>query len=139
MLFLYMVKNLGMAVLKKKILSELEIECYDPANNETVVIPSTQYIKAGSSDAFLDSTLFPNFKFLKASGQDSESSGSHMRTNLRVCDDRVAEGTLTKENQKKKVVSNSELMDSLGVQKHDVKFASCLPGQVSGSENNDAN
>ncbi|PIN11331.1 putative cleavage and polyadenylation specificity factor (CPSF subunit) [Handroanthus impetiginosus] len=54
-----------MATLKEKIESELGIQCRYPANNETVCIPSTHHVKAGASDAFLQSCLCPNFKFFK--------------------------------------------------------------------------
>ncbi|KAL3843974.1 hypothetical protein ACJIZ3_001377 [Penstemon smallii] len=121
----------NMATLKEKIRSELGIKCYDPANNETVCIPSTNYIKARYSDAFQESSLCPNFKFLKTSSrQDFDSVNSHMRTKpfLQVCDDRMAEGMLTlQKNQNPKVVTQNEVMTSLGLEKHEVKFDHCFP------------
>lgn len=130
-----------MATLKEKIQSELGILCYDPANNETLSIPSTLYIKASASDAFLRSSLCPNFTFLKTnSGLDSDlgDSNTGMESLLRVCDDRVAQGLLTlQKNQNPRVVNQNELLTTLKVKTHAIKFAHCCPVCFAHSETTD--
>ena len=74
------------ALLNGRIQSELGIQCYDPANNDTVCISSTHYVKADSSNAFVQSSSSPNFKFLKMSSGNSEDTSM-----LQICDERVAE------------------------------------------------
>lgn len=54
-----------MATLKERIHSELGIPCHDPANNETVSISSTLFVKAEASSMFIHSCSAPNFKFSK--------------------------------------------------------------------------
>ncbi|KAH6774119.1 cleavage and polyadenylation specificity factor 73 kDa subunit-II [Perilla frutescens var. frutescens] len=118
-----------MVALREKIQSELAIECFHPANNETLLLPSTHHIEAGASDAFLQSCLYPNFKFSKTNVEQGFSSDdSHTRTTplLQVHDDRVAQGVLTlQHSQKCRVVSQNELTNVLGVESHEVKFAHC--------------
>ncbi|KAK6163973.1 hypothetical protein DH2020_000837 [Rehmannia glutinosa] len=127
-----------MAMLKERIESELAIQCYYPANNETVCISSTHHVEAGASDAFLQSCLCPNFKFSKPNSErDSDLDDSNKRTI--VCDDRVAQGILTLEkNQNPKVVGQNEFMEVLGVENHGVKFAHCCPIYLPDSESRDA-
>ncbi|XP_057797045.1 cleavage and polyadenylation specificity factor subunit 3-II [Salvia miltiorrhiza] len=98
-----------MGALREKIQSELAIECCYPANNETVLIPSTHHIEAGASDAFLQSCLVPQFQIFE--------------NQCWVYDDRVAQGILTLQNPR--VFSQNELRDVLGVENHQVKFAHC--------------
>ncbi|BFG17285.1 hypothetical protein CerSpe_035590 [Prunus speciosa] len=136
-----------MATLKGKIQSELGIQCYDPANNETVSISSTHYVKALASDAFIRSCLNPNFKFSKSSQEDEHGSNSRNNNStprLRVSDERVAEGVLVMErNKKAKVVHQDELLLMLGEKKHQVQFAYCCPvdignlGETKSSTTND--
>ncbi|XP_062110209.1 cleavage and polyadenylation specificity factor subunit 3-II [Humulus lupulus] len=120
-----------MATLKGRIQSELGIPCYDPANNETVSIQSTQYVKAVASDAFARSCLNPNFKFLKSSSDNG----------LQVTDERVSEGIFVLEkSQKAKVVHQDELLLMLGEKEHKVAHAFCFPvhiGNVESSERSD--
>ncbi|KAK6159629.1 hypothetical protein DH2020_006943 [Rehmannia glutinosa] len=127
-----------MAMLKERIESELAIQCYYPANNETVCISSTHHVEAGASDAFLQSCLCPNFKFSKPNSErDSDLDDSNKRTI--VCDDRVAQGILTLEKyQNPKVVGQNEFMEVLGVENHGVKFAHCCPIYFPDSESRDA-
>ncbi|KAK6163967.1 hypothetical protein DH2020_000831 [Rehmannia glutinosa] len=127
-----------MAMLKERIESELAIQCYYPANNETVCISSTHHVEAGASDAFLQSCLCPNFKFSKPNSErDSDLDDSNKRTI--VCDDRVAQGILMLEkNQNPKVVGQNEFMEVLGVENHGVKFAHCCPIYFPDSESRDA-
>ncbi|KZV54720.1 cleavage and polyadenylation specificity factor subunit 3-II [Dorcoceras hygrometricum] len=125
-----------LAALKAKIHSELGIQSYDPANNDTLCIPSTLYIKPSASDAFLQSSLCPNFTFLKNS--DLGDSDPRMEPLLRVCDDRVAQGLLTSQkNQNPRVVNQNELITTLGVRNHEIKFAHCCPVSFAHSENVD--
>lgn len=131
-----------MATLKEKIQSELAIQCYYPANNETLCIPSTHHVQAGASDAFLQSCLCPNFKFLKTNAErcsDLDDSPKRTIPLLQVYDERVAQGILTlQRNQNPKVASQNELMDVLGVENHEVKFAYCCPISFPVSESRDA-
>lgn len=59
-----------MATLKERIHSELGIPCHDPANNETISISSTLFVKAEASSMFVQSCSTPNFKFLKRNLND---------------------------------------------------------------------
>ncbi|KAL8476078.1 hypothetical protein ACS0TY_028662 [Phlomoides rotata] len=118
-----------MATLKEKIQSELGIQCYYPANNETLCIPSTHHIHAGASDAFLQSCLCPNFKILKTNeGRNVDLDDSHERRippSLQVYDDRVAQGLLTlHQNGNPKAVNINEVMD---LEDHELKFSHCCP------------
>lgn len=127
-----------MATLKGRIQSELGIQCYDPANNETVSIPSTHYVKAVASDAFIQSCLTPNFKFLKSGLEDGSESGSKARNSmpcLQVIDERVTEGIFVMEKGKKaQVVHQDELLLMLGEKKHIVQHAYCCPIRIGNSE-----
>ncbi|XP_059649719.1 cleavage and polyadenylation specificity factor subunit 3-II [Cornus florida] len=122
-----------MASLKQRIRSELGIQCYDPANNDTVCIPSTQYVKSEASSALIKSSLTPNFRFLNSSEGSSDLGCMDARamSPLQVCDDRVAEGILIMEkNLKAKVIHQDELLVVLGEQKHEIKFSYCCPVQL---------
>ncbi|KAJ0037886.1 hypothetical protein Pint_22403 [Pistacia integerrima] len=123
-----------MATLKDRIQSELGIQCYDPANNKSVHIPSTQYVKAGASDAFIQSCLNPNFKFLKSGSEDNCDSGSESTkalSPLQISDERVAEGILVVEKSKRaKIVHQDELLLMLGEKEHKVQFAYCCPVSI---------
>ncbi|XP_031278878.1 cleavage and polyadenylation specificity factor subunit 3-II [Pistacia vera] len=123
-----------MATLKDRIQSELGIQCYDPANNKSVHIPSTQYVKAGASDAFIQSCLNPNFKFLKSGSEENCDSGSESTkalSPLQISDERVAEGILVVEKSKRaKIVHQDELLLMLGEKEHKVQFAYCCPVSI---------
>ncbi|KAF7827581.1 cleavage and polyadenylation specificity factor subunit 3-II [Senna tora] len=129
-----------MATLKEKIHSELGIQCYDPANNETICIPSSHYVEAGASDAFFQSCQTPNFKFQKHSSDDAPNSSlidRNLVRHLQVKDERVAEGILVVEKTKKaKVVHQDELLHMVGGKKHDIRFAYCCPVSISHSMDN---
>ncbi|KAL6187009.1 hypothetical protein ACLB2K_043125 [Fragaria x ananassa] len=127
-----------MATLKGRIETELGIQCYYPAINETVSIPSTHYATAVASDAFVQSCSSPNFKFSTSSSEHSQgSSNSKSIPRLRVSDDRVAEGILVMEkNKKAKVVHQDELPLMLGEKKHQVKFAYFCPAHIGNSQEN---
>ncbi|KAJ8564788.1 hypothetical protein K7X08_001248 [Anisodus acutangulus] len=125
-----------MEKLKKNIESDFEIPCYYPANNETLLIPSTQYIKAHVSKSFLQSSLSPNFKFLKTTSRADTDIILNEKTEslVQVCDDRVAEGALIMQNDEKgqhrKIVHQNELMAIAGGENHEVQFAHCFPVRV---------
>ncbi|KAK9226561.1 hypothetical protein WN943_011609 [Citrus x changshan-huyou] len=123
-----------MATLKERIQSELGIKCYDPANNESMCIPSTHYVKAGASDAFIRSCMNPNFQFLKSGSEEKSVSGSKCTEGtlpLWINDERVAEGILVLEkSEKAKVVHQDELLLMLGEKRHEVQFAYCCPVNV---------
>ncbi|KAK8613892.1 hypothetical protein V6N13_101646 [Hibiscus sabdariffa] len=128
-----------MATLKERIQSELGIQCYCPANNETVTIPSTHYVKADASDTFIRSCLNPNFKFSTCSSVDKsylDSNGSKAISRLSVSDDRVSEGILVVGKGKKaKVIHQDELLNTFGEKKHEIQFAYCFPMHMNRTEN----
>ena len=123
-----------MVSLKERVQSELEIRCYVPANSETVHIPSTIFVKANASDAFIHSCLSPNFRFINQSLEDTsdlvlESTKATCR--LQVSDDRVGEGILVMEkNKKARVVHQDELLLMMGEKQQEVRFAYCCPVHV---------
>lgn len=127
-----------MASLKGKIESDLGIQCYYPANNDTVCIPSTCWLKADTSKTFIRSSLNPNFKFVKTISEDKSnlvSKETKATSVLQVHDERVAEGILIVEKSKKaKVVHQNELLLMIGKDKHDVQFAYCCPVQIGNLE-----
>ena len=107
-----------MASLKEKIHSELGIQCYDPANNETVCIPSTLYVNAETDDTFKKNCLNPNFKFQKCSSVDKSNStltDKNLVPELQVTDERVAEGVIVMQKSKKpKIVHQDGVLLMLG-------------------------
>ncbi|CAL9249005.1 unnamed protein product [Arabidopsis halleri] len=116
----------SMMILKDKITSELDIPCFVPANGETVSVASTTYIKANASDMFLKSCSSPNFKFSNS-------------TQLRVTDQRIADGVLVIEKSKKaKIVHQDEVSEVLHEKNHVVSLAYCCPVKVNGESDNDA-
>lgn len=123
-----------MATLKGRICSELGIPCVDPANNETVCIPSTHCVKAEASHTFIQSTWSPNFKFFESSSESESDSLLKDRkfiSPLQVTDERAVEGILVEEKSKKaKIVHQNELLLALGQRKHEVRFAYCWPMKV---------
>ncbi|CAH9121956.1 unnamed protein product [Cuscuta epithymum] len=127
-----------MALLKERIQTDLQIQCYDPANNETVCIPSTHYIQVDATDTFVKSVVTPNFKFLNSSSKTNSSlNGTDPRLNhvLQVCDDRVGQGVLVMQtNQKPKVVHENEMREMLGLESYEVRFTYCFPVELSFSE-----
>ncbi|XP_047149753.1 cleavage and polyadenylation specificity factor subunit 3-II-like isoform X1 [Vigna umbellata] len=112
-----------MASLKEKIHSEFGIQCYDPANNETICISSTHSVNAEASDTFIRSCLSPNFTFQKCSSADACNSttiGKSLMPMVQVEDERVSEGVFIVEKGKKpKIVHKDELLLMLEEQKHD--------------------
>ncbi|CAN4081038.1 unnamed protein product [Withania somnifera] len=124
----------NMTTLKERIESDFGIPCFYPANNESLLIPTTHYIKADVSKSFLPSSLSPNFKFLKTtSGADAGFIlNERAKSFVQACDDRVAEGALImQEDQHPKIVHLKELMVILGAENHEVQVAYCCPVCVS--------
>lgn len=94
-----------MASLKQRIESELGIQCQYPANNETVLVPTTQSVKIGASRAFIKNCT-------------TELDG----------DKSIAEGILMMERgQNAKIVSKEEFLETIGMERNVVNFAQCLP------------
>lgn len=109
--------------LKERIHSELEIPCYNPANNETVNIPSTNYVNAEASGTFIRNCLNPNFKFQKCNSVDTRDStliDRNLTPELQVEDERVADGVLVMESNKKaKIVHRDEVLLMLDEKKQE--------------------
>ncbi|KAK4799223.1 hypothetical protein SAY86_024588 [Trapa natans] len=118
-----------MASLKAKIESELKIPSYVPCNNETVSVPSTHYLKADASSAFLRACSSPNFEFSKRHREEGEnlgSEGTELNSRLQVNDERVNHGILILEGTKKvKLMHQDELPLLLGKEKHVIEYAYC--------------
>ncbi|KAJ6771818.1 INTEGRATOR COMPLEX SUBUNIT 11 [Salix koriyanagi] len=123
-----------MVSLKERIQSELRIPCYLPANYDTVHIPSTTYVKAHASNAFIRSCLNPNFRFLKRSKEENSDQvlrNTNSTAPLQVNDERVAEGILIMEKGKKaRVVHQDDLLLMLRQKKHDIQFGYCCAAQL---------
>ena len=95
-----------MAILGKRIQDDLGIPCYYPANNETLSIPTRQYVRVDASSSFINSTLSPNFSFKYTSSESSEDKTLPI---LKICDNRISEGLLIMERNKKgRVVHQDE-------------------------------
>lgn len=119
-----------MASLKGRIESEMGIQCYYPANNETVRIPSSQHVKATPSDIFIKSCQNPNIKFSITESQNNSTSKSEDTDTkkLHVTDERVTKGVMIlQKNKKARVVHQDELPLIQGGSKHDIKFSYCFP------------
>lgn len=127
-----------MVSLKERIQSELRIPCYLPANCDTVHIPSTIYVKAHASNAFIRSCLNPNFRFLKRSKEENSDQGlrnTNSTAPLQVNDERVAEGILIMEKGKKaRVVHQDDLLLMLRQKKHDIQFGCCCAAHLDNLE-----
>lgn len=122
-----------MISLQERIQSELGIPSYCPANNETVSVPSTHYVKADISDTLRRKANYPNFKFSKTNPEGNSNRGFMVTPidPLRVFDDRVAEGILCVDKSKKaKAVHQDEFLGMLGAEKHELHFAYCCQVHV---------
>ncbi|KAL5201692.1 hypothetical protein ABZP36_036046 [Zizania latifolia] len=94
-----------MAFLKERIESELGMQCYYPANNETVSIPTTQNLKINATEKFIKQNL--------VFGGDMPKVGG--------CSE--ARGILLMEKSKTpKILCEDELLHLLGMEKHLVHF-----------------
>lgn len=114
-----------MATLKGRIQDELGIQCYYPANNESVQIQSTHFVKADATPTFIRSSLCPHFNFKNSLEGEVDSDSHDLKTTpVRVHDLRVDEGILVVEkNQKPKAVHQDEFLLALGKDKHEVSFS----------------
>ncbi|KAF5180817.1 Cleavage and polyadenylation specificity factor subunit 3-ii [Thalictrum thalictroides] len=116
-----------MATLKGKISSELGIKCYDPANNDVVHIPSSQYVKIDASEAFVHNCINPNPKHFESKADNDSDMGAKDTASMPVKeieDKRVAEGILVMDKAKRpKAVHQNELLAMLGVEEHTIEFA----------------
>ncbi|RYR44191.1 hypothetical protein Ahy_A08g040566 isoform D [Arachis hypogaea] len=108
-----------MVSLKEKIHSEMGIPCYHPANNETVSVPSTVYVKAQASDAFMERCLKPNFKLHKCSSQElsiKTLTDKNIVPELQVINEKAV-FIVEDKSKKLKVVHNDEVLVMLGEKK----------------------
>lgn len=121
----------NMEKLEGKIKSELGIWCCHPANNETVRICSTNYVKAGVSETFAQSSLKPNFQFSECPPDGNHNSNDRDACStsfLQVSDERVTDGFLFEEKSKKaKVLHQDEILQMLGEERNEVNFTHCCP------------
>ncbi|XP_077210581.1 cleavage and polyadenylation specificity factor 73 kDa subunit-II isoform X2 [Tasmannia lanceolata] len=120
-----------MALLKGRIQSELGIQCYDPANNENLHIPSAQTVKVDVTKMFVRKnsnaiSMCVTNNVVANSDSSSKDSGALSFPQMR--DERVAEGILVMEKTKRaKVVHQDELLQLLGMEEHKVEFVYCCP------------
>lgn len=108
-----------MAVLQARIQSELGIPCCYPANNETVLIPTTPSVKVGATKTFIrrcsTATLGKTDDTLLISCSTSNVASA-------------AEGILVMEKTKTaKIIDEDELVHTLGVEEHQILYAFCCP------------
>ncbi|KAJ0981046.1 hypothetical protein J5N97_009301 [Dioscorea zingiberensis] len=118
-----------MALLKGRIQTELGIQCYDPANNETVFIPTNRTVKTDATKAFIKSCSIADFHISSNPLVGLTDSNCEAIELFRAVEDKKeAEGILVMDKTKRaKIVCENELMLKLGVEEHGVKFAYCCP------------
>lgn len=121
-----------MATLKGRIQSELGIQCYDPANNETVLIPTTQNVKISATKMFMRSCSHadlhsaPNSALCLSDSSFRDSGAAYL-----VRNERVAEGILVMEKTKTaKIVCEDEFLQTLHVKEHKVQFQYSCPVEM---------
>ncbi|RZC57977.1 hypothetical protein C5167_005283 [Papaver somniferum] len=116
-----------MATLKGRIESELQIPCYYPANNESVHIASTQYVKMDASESFIQNCLKPTHKCLKSFSDSNTNYTTTVSSPITEMNkESVAEGFLIMEKTKRaKAVHKGELMPTLALEEHKIQFAHC--------------
>ncbi|XP_008789275.2 cleavage and polyadenylation specificity factor subunit 3-II [Phoenix dactylifera] len=120
-----------MATLKGRIQSELGIQCNDPANNETVLIPTTQNVKINATKMFMRSCSHADFHSVKNSLPclSDSSFGDSEASNL-VRNEKVVEGILVMEKTKTaKIVCEDEFLQTLHVEEHKVQFEYSCPAE----------
>lgn len=135
-----------MATLKARIQSELGIQCHDPANNETVSIPTKQTIKVDATKMFIQSCsrslVYETINSFSERNGTTNTVPSIMEFNFRESDtwkftrdEKVAEGILVMEKtQTAKVMCEGELLKTLGETEHKLKCAYCCPVKVNNRE-----
>lgn len=127
-------EKLNMEKLKGKIQSELGTPCYNPANNETQVVPTFQPVKINVSEKYM-SKLFSSDFFKTCNNDDelSEDSSKDLKTShFHVSrNGNVGEGILIMEKEKRaKFVHEDELLQTLNTEEHKVKIAGCFPVDI---------
>ncbi|XP_072977847.1 cleavage and polyadenylation specificity factor subunit 3-II isoform X2 [Typha angustifolia] len=121
-----------MASLKEKIQSELGIQCYYPANNETVFIPTTQNVKVDATKKFIKSCSGGDSNIALDNPCMSTCSLSGYEISELVRDEKLAEGILMMEKTKAaRIVCEDELLQILSVEQHTIQFAHCFPVDLS--------
>ncbi|CAL9111176.1 unnamed protein product [Musa textilis] len=132
-----------MALLKERIQSELGIQCYYPANNEKLLISTTQNVKIDVTKKFIRSCSSAMLRNVKNSSLSISDSSSKYTEIIKLArEDTTAEGILLMEKTKTaKLIHENELLRTLGVKEHQVRFAFCCPVEVTRMEHlsNEAN
>lgn len=116
------------AALKSRIISELNIPCFDPANHETVKFPPRDVTKVSMSKRLLDDGTVSLDSFRpKVPGTDPrEASAELWKTLPHVRTKVVVEGVLvTDPNGEKKLMHEGEVPAALGMEQHKLGY-SCL-------------
>lgn len=116
-----------MAFLKDRIESELGMPCYYPANNETVSIPTTHYLKINATEKFITSCT-------AAQARDGLEKANLLRGNHLSGvdgDAKADEGILLMEKSRApKILCEDELLQLLGTERHSVKFEPLLSSRI---------
>ena len=100
-----------MASLKAKIESDLGIQCWFPANGETIIVPTSHSVTIQVSKNFLKSQTNSSF---------------HDGVNFSTIGETLVEGVLMMEKMKRaKAVHKIEFLESLAVKENKVQFAFC--------------
>lgn len=120
-----------MAMLKGRIQSELGIKCYDPANNETVQVPSMQTVKVEATKMFVKENLFETPCWTNPcldQFYELNSGGTYSSHTKKSAKERVARGVLVMEKSKRaKAVYEDELYPELALEGHRIDLAYCFP------------
>ncbi|XP_047048245.1 cleavage and polyadenylation specificity factor subunit 3-II-like [Lolium rigidum] len=120
-----------MAFLKDRIESELGMPCYYPANNETVSIPTTHYLKINATEKFITSCT-------AAQARDGLEKANLLCGNHLSGvdgDEKADEGILLMEKSRApKILCEDELLQLLGTERHSVKFEPLLSSRIEEAE-----
>ncbi|XP_039127819.1 LOW QUALITY PROTEIN: cleavage and polyadenylation specificity factor subunit 3-II [Dioscorea cayenensis subsp. rotundata] len=118
-----------MALLRGRIQTELGIQCYDPANNETVSIPTNRTVKIDATKAFIKSYSVTNFDVLSTRLVGfTDSNHADVEILPTLGEKKAAEGILLMDKTKRaKIVCENELLLNLGVEEHSLRLAYCCP------------
>lgn len=127
-------EKLNMEKLKGKIESEMGTPCYNPANNETQLVPTIHHVKINASEKYMSKLSSVNF-FRRYNNKDelSEDSSKDLETShFQVSrNGNVGKGILIMEKEKRaKFVHEDELLQTLNAEENKVKFAACLPVDI---------
>ncbi|XP_074655305.1 integrator complex subunit 11-like [Tubulanus polymorphus] len=102
-------ENVKMEFLKKKIQQEFNINCFKPANGETVIIPCTPNIPVDVS-----------LKLLKREASLAGAIGSNPKSA------KVMNGALLLQDNTMKLIDPLQALETLGSQEHTIRFTSTL-------------